>query len=276
MVAVARLPRPVSLREKLLTVGLGLGGRGVLGLGLGRSAVSAAAGNGLLNSLIAYWPLNEAGGANNALDLHSNGLTLTQVSSPGANMGKVYSTARTFDGSADYFTRNSEALIETGDVDYTFAAWVYLTDISAVRSIVSKGESGSNREYHLFFLHTDQKIYMQSMNAAGTIVGSVASSVTVTTGTWYLLIGSHDALNNIESVTVNAATATAATTGAAGAVTGRLNIGYQGVLENYHVGRIGPVAMWKSAAGGGGVLSSEQRTAFYNGGAGLSYANFTI
>ncbi len=66
-------------------------------------------------------PLNEAAGANNALDLHTNGLTLTQTSSPGSDTGKVYSTARTFDGAFDYFTRNSETLLQTGDVDFTIA-----------------------------------------------------------------------------------------------------------------------------------------------------------
>jgi hypothetical protein len=40
-------------------------------------------------------------------------------------------------------------------------------------------------------------------------------------------------------------------------------------------GRIGPVAMWKSAPGGGGVLTAAQRTALWNGGAGLAYADFT-
>ena len=43
----------------------------------------------------------------------------------------------------------------------------------------------------------------------------------------------------------------------------------------YFDGRIGPLSLWKSAAGGGGVLTAAQRTALYNGGAGLAYAAFT-
>ncbi len=39
--------------------------------------------------------------------------------------------------------------------------------------------------------------------------------------------------------------------------------------------RMGPVAMWRSAAGGGGVLTADQRAALYNAGAGLAYASFT-
>jgi len=35
------------------------------------------------------------------------------------------------------------------------------------------------------------------------------------------------------------------------------------------------LAFWKSAVGVGGALSAEQRTALYNGGAGLTYADFT-
>jgi len=40
-------------------------------------------------------------------------------------------------------------------------------------------------------------------------------------------------------------------------------------------GRIGPIVFWKSAAGDGGVLTADQRTALYNGGAGLPYTSFT-
>lgn len=51
-----------------------------------------------------------------------------------------------------------------------------------------------------------------------------------------------------------------------------------GARSNYvesWIGRVGPTMFWKSAAGGGGVLTAAQRTALYNGGAGLAYANFT-
>ena len=37
-----------------------------------------------------------------------------------------------------------------------------------------------------------------------------------------------------------------------------------------------PTMFWKSAAGAGGVLTAAQRTALYNGGAGLTYAAFTV
>ncbi len=48
-----------------------------------------------------------------------------------------------------------------------------------------------------------------------------------------------------------------------------------GYASAFSTARIGPVAMWKSAAGGGGVLSSSQRTALFNAGNGLAYTAFT-
>lgn len=69
------------------------------------------------------WRLNEAGGANNALDDSGNSHDLTQTSSPGSTTG-IESTARTFDGAADYFSVADHA--DLSPTTYlTFAAWTY-------------------------------------------------------------------------------------------------------------------------------------------------------
>lgn len=51
-------------------------------------------------------------------------------------------------------------------------------------------------------------------------------------------------------------------------------LGYKSTLSissvTYFPGRIGPVAMWKNR-----TLDAAARTALYNGGAGLAYADFT-
>ena len=96
------------------------------------------AGNGLLTNLAAYWGLDEAGGANNALDKHTNALTLTQVASPGSASGIVYARARAFDGINNYFYRASETLLQSGDIDFAIAAWVFLTSSGVKKSIACK------------------------------------------------------------------------------------------------------------------------------------------
>ena len=278
MTALA-LPRQrySAWRDKLRSIQLGLGARGALGLGLGRSGVSAA-GNGLLNNLVAYWKLDEAGGANDALDAHTNGLTLTQVSSPGADTGKVYATARTVDGGADYFHRASEALLQTGNVDFTIAAWVYATLLSSTMAIVTKDTTSTGgREYSVQY-HGTPNTFRLAVSNNGTSVTTVDSTVfgTPNINTWYLVVAWHDAVNDFIGVQCNGAATTKSYS--SGVFTGSSNFrvgAFDGLGSARWNGRIGPVMMWKSAAGGGGVLSAAQRTALFNGGAGLPYSQFT-
>ncbi len=255
-------------------------GRGMGGL----MSSGVAADYKLLPNLVAYWPLNEAAGANNALDLHTNGLTLTQVDSPGSAAGKVYAGARTFDGSADYFKRTSETLLQAGDVDFTIAAWVYLTSKSATAMAVAKSGSSDainpKRDFQLYYLQTTDRY-------TWTAYRSVDSGVSVSADTfgappadtWTLLVAWHSAATDTAGISINNGTPNTAATGGAlqAGSDAEFNIGRR-VLTGGNLswpGRIGPVAMWKSVAGGGGVLSAAQRTALYNAGNGLSYAAFT-
>jgi len=253
--------------------------RGSIGLGLG-VARAGGAGNGLLNNLIAYWPLNEAAGANNALDLHSNGLTLTQTHSPGSAAGLVYAGARTLDGANDYFSRASEALLQTGDTDFTIAAWVYFSSLTASQWIVSKRSLGTTSGYQLFYSAADiggiNRLRFTVMN--NDLFGGVYATTygAVPTSTWLLVCAWHNSVADTINIQINdGAIDSVATSIGTGSDTNSFVLGAFGASYYFYGGRIGPVTMWKSAAGGGGVLSAAQRTALYNGSAGLAYANFT-
>lgn len=229
--------------------------------------------NGLLNNLVGYWGLDEAGGANNALDKHTNALTLTQSNSPGSDTGLVYAGARTFTpASTQYFSRASETILQAEDKDFTFAAWVYLSTTSGERPIVVK-YTGAGNEYMLRYNGTTFR-WIVGDNGGGN-AGEINWTGTVNASTWYLVLAYHDSGANSVGISVNAGTVySAATSGPA--VTGtaqQFDIGKW--TTNYFQGRIGPVMMWKSTAGGGGVLDSTKRTALYNAGAGLAYASFT-
>lgn len=234
--------------------------------------------NGLLNNLVAYWGLDEAGGANNALDKHGNSLTLTQSSSPGSDTGLVYAGARSFDGSADYFSRTSETLLQIGDNDCTIVAWVYLTSLAANRTFVSKRVA--NYEFELKYDLTPDRFRFGVSNNGGTGASNlhVANADVLGTpsiDTWYMLAAQHDADNNLVSISVNVGGVTsAAHTGGIIAGTNALNVGRSGTGAEYVIGQMQSVAIWKSAAGAGGLLTAEQLTALYNGGAGLAYAAY--
>lgn len=219
--------------------------------------------NGLLNSLIAYWPLNEAGGANDALDLHTNGLALTQVSSPGADTGKVYATARTFDGSADYFYRNSSDILKFSTQSFHVGAWIYCNAFSTTKYVITKGNA-------------DNVGWQLKKAADGLLYFSVKTqSVSCSSfgippnNQWLFVLCWRDAIANTINIQIN----DGAIDSAVGIDNQDLNYQLQLGARNFGStwsGRIGPVIIGSNV-----VLTAAQRTALYNGGAGLAYAGFT-
>ncbi len=239
---------------------------------------SKAPGNGLLNNLVAYWGLDEAGGANNGLDKHSNGLTLTQNGLPGSSTGLVYAGARTFNGSSQYFARSSETLITLGPTDHTVAAWLYLSSKSATIFALGKANAsdGADWDYDINYLQTTDR--MRWRIGDGALVAVSANNFgAVPTGQWLLVIGWHDTTAKKIYISVNNGTADEASyTGTRDTTTKQLSIGaLSDLASNRWNGRIGPVMMWKSTAGNGGVLTAAQRTALYAAGSGLAYSAFT-
>jgi hypothetical protein len=239
------------------------------GIGVTASRRAVGGGNGLLNNLIAYWALDEAAGANNALDLHTNGLTLTQVSSPGSAAGIVYAGARTFDGANDYFTRASESLMQTGSNDFTVAVWAYRV-AGGANTTLCRDNSSAQREFNLVVRVGDAGLacYPAGVYTEVNVVASLANN-------WHLVIGWRDHNAGKIYLSIDNGTPAELACAALSASTAATNIGRIDAVTTAFSGRIGPVAMWKSAAGGGGVLTAAQRTALWNSGAGLAYAAFT-
>ena len=244
---------------------------GVLGSGRG------GGGNGLLTGLVAYWGLDEASG--NALDKHSGGLTLTQANNPGADTGKVYATARTFNGNNTYFSRASETAIQLGDIDFCVAAWVFLTNVTAQRLIASQYRFGdSHRVWFVDYLNTSNRFRFGISGDGVNATIAVADNFGGPSGsTWYLVYVYHDATANQIGISINNGTANtqAHTTGAAADTVAPLAIGAffntTGIAAGFAwQGRLGPVAMWKNR-----TLDATARAALYNGGVGLAYSAFT-
>lgn len=256
-------------------------GMTVLG-GMGMSATthgSGAAGNGLLNNLIAYWPGNEANG--NALDAHTNNLDLTDVNTVTSNPGVVYPLARQYTrANNEYHTRpGDDALLSLGDTDFTAAAWVYQDSKpgAGMRILAKDNLAPNGREYQLLWLNTTDR-YRWTVADGTNLVGDVSATTfgAPVLSTWYLIICWHDATANTISIQVNnGGVDSAATTGVPGDTVQPFTLGATSSGTFTWDGRIGPTAIWKSAAGGGGVLTAAQRTALYNGGAGLTYAALT-
>lgn len=237
-----------------------LAARGALRAGL---AVGAGGRNGLLNALIAYWPGNEASG--NLLDAHTNALHLAQSDTVGAAAGKVYPTARKFEWSAAYHADN--ALLSTGDVDWTIAFWYILSEDWGGVYLGKHYNMASNIEWFI--------------SSAGLTVSSNGTAKnmlvkTLNSATWQFVTCWHDAVaDTINIQTDNGAVSSKAHTGGTYDGTAKFAICADGDGHNWMLATVSPVAFWKSAAGGGGVLTAAQRTALYNLGNGLAYSQFT-
>jgi hypothetical protein len=233
--------------------------------------------NGLLNNLVGYWGLDEASGANDALDKHTGARTLTHAASPGSSTGKVYSGARTFNGSTQYFNRASETALQGGDNDITISAWVYLTANSSEQIIVTK--AASTEEYYLYYASSSNRFAFSVNDGAGHYTAVTANTFGAPSlNTWYFVTGVHDAVNNQIKISVNNGTFdTASHTYGIASTSDNFCVGaiYTGsTVISPLTGRIGPVAMWKSAPGSGGALTSTQVGQLYNSGNGLAYHAF--
>jgi hypothetical protein len=220
----------------------------------------------LTDSLISYWKLDEASG--NALDAHGSN-TLTDNNTVGTAAGKI-NTARQFTAAnSEYLNHADNTDLSTGDIDFTFAAWVYLETTPAAELsyiVISKDNDAGSREYVLDINNPSTPRFYVNGGGGGMLV---SWSANLSTGVWYHVVGWHDATANQLGICVNAGTPVTQSTGGTapndGTAEFRLgNRSYSG-FEGYLDGRIDEVGFWKR------VLTSQERTDLYNGGAGLAY-----
>lgn len=240
---------------------------------------SAGGPNNLLTKLVGFWPLNEELGGD-AVDLHVNNLTLSEyrmgMLPVTVETGMVYPISRGYNNTIQArHVRSDSNIVSTGDVDFTVAAWVYLTG-NAGGYIISKYRTTSGyKEFYLRYENFSRKF--EFAISSGSLVSVVRSAV-VNLGTWYLVIGWHDSAQSQIGIQVNEEAATIAgdTVNPKDTISG-LAIGGIDInaIGSFFEGRIGPAMFWKSAAGLGGLLTSAQRKALFNGGNGLTYDQFT-
>ena len=215
-------------------------------------------------SIVAYWKLDESSG-NASDEVNSN--TLTNVNTATFNTGKINNGAYLASASDQYFTVADNAALSMGNIDFSIAFWVYLTDANSYDLIMSKATSGtgSDREY---WFDTGETRTPRFMISDGSSEKVVTSGTTLSTATWYYIVGWHDATANTVNIQVNNGTvdSIAHTTGGIDG-SGPFNLGNYanqtggGTLN----GRLDEVGIWKK------VLTSDERTDLYNSGSGLQY-----
>lgn len=237
----------------------------------GNGLVFSGVTGSLLTSLISWWDLSESDGVRYD-SFGTNHLTdnniVTQIQGIAASACIDENFAAGFTStSSQYLSVADNATLRVADIDFSFAAWVYLSTLGSERYILGKYDVNIPSLEYLLYIKTDNKFhFLVDDGITGNIVDSTATAVVA--NTWHLVVGWHDSTLNtiniqVDGGTVNTKAHTAiATTGTAG-----FRISSQPLINGFWNGRIDGVGFWK-----GHVLDATERTTLFNNGKGLKYA----
>lgn len=227
---------------------------------INRRVVLGAAGfDPLRTGLAAFWKLDEASGtrvdAVGTSHLSDNN-TVTQAAGKGGNAAQFVAA------NSEYLSCASNALVQTGDIDFSLAGWVYHDTLPGLQTYVARSQGGA-QEYHL--RSNSGSLNFQVLSGT-TLVGSISHGSALSAATWYFWCAYHDSVNNLVGLSINAGVpATAATTGPMATQNIPITLGARGALDNFLNGRLDNVGLWRR------VLTAAERTRLYNGGAGLTH-----
>jgi hypothetical protein len=238
---------------------------------VGQPPAAGGGGTALNTSLIAYWKLDEASGTRADSEGTGTPQDLTENGTIG-NAAAVISNGAVIDTS-EWLSRADSADLSVGNIDFSIAAWCYITSVSGGQKyFVGKWGGAGAREYLLYYDNGSERF--RFIVSDGSSNGeAIANNFGVPTiNTYYLVIGYHDSVNNVVGISVNAGTpnTTAWTTGSIDSTTG-FAIGALDAATNPSLsqnGRQDETGFWKK------VLSGAEITALYNGGAGITCCPF--
>lgn len=227
----------------------------------------------LADNLIAYWKLDEASG--NATDVHG-GNDLTDTNTVTSGTGKLNGARQFTAANSEYFRKDSNASLQTGDIDFTFTCWVKFDSFGTVRRILSKfGNSAAApnvNEYVLSYDNTANRFQFAVCESTGAIKVAQADNFgPPSTGVFYFLASQYDHTNDVSSISVNNGTPNQTTSVAGPAATNAgFNIGclFSAVDTSpiqFMDGLIDEVGFWKR------LLTGDELTQLYNSGNGLAY-----
>jgi hypothetical protein len=181
-------------------------------------------------------------------------------------------------------TIDSNATLQTGDVDYWISCWVRLTAkddtyVIATRDYVDSGVS--KREFILRYQQGDDRFQFGMFRPTNSFVSvSATSSESPSTGTWYHVIGWHDAANDTVNISVNGTTDSAAAGDSAqDATDGVFTVGFRnndvgaGANLDYMDGDLDQLAFGKPADIDATIAAID--AALYNSGSGAGYSDLT-
>lgn len=210
----------------------------------------------LLTSLDLYYTMDEASAPRAD---SQGGANLSEPFGAVASAAGILGNAASFAGSTAMSRASDAAAQVTGS--FFISCWVYVTNITANRDIVTKAG-----EYWLRYNNAFGQFDFLVRDSANTAYSEVFFGPTASANTWYHVVAWYDSVAQKIKGCVNDGTVSE-TAHAGGVLTGSgdFGIAYNGAA---FVGLIDEVGKWSR------VPTSDEVTSLYNGGAGLAYASF--
>lgn len=219
----------------------------------------------LNNGLVGYWKLDESStgaGAVSRSDSSGNGNTLTDTATVTSNPGKFGNAGQFTRTNTEYLSITDNSSLSTGDIDFTFSAWVYVdtTGGAGIFNNVAGKDGNTNQREWVLYTGNNTPVFRFAVSPDGTSSsnGIATSTTTLSTSTWYFVVAWHDSVSNTVNIQVNngAVDSTSYSSGTADR-TGDFQIGAN-IGGQAWDGRIDEARFYKR------VLSSADRTALYN------------
>ncbi len=220
--------------------------------------------NPLLTNLVSYWTMDEASGTRN--DSHGTN-HLTDNNTVGSAAGKLGNAAVFVTANSESLSRANNAALQTGDIDYTLAGWFRIDVENSSQMIAARDEVGQ-REWAIDYASGVGLRF--SINAFSIIANAGTLSFIGTP--WFFVVCWHDATANTINIQVNNGSVVSESTGGTpqDATTSAIAFGARtyASFEGYLSGALDEWGFWKR------VLTSDERTALYNSGVGITYTDF--
>lgn len=259
---VTRLPaRPAAPQQAMPAY---VGTRRAL---LGRRAGAAAGGGGGADILAptAHWRLN-AGTGNETDTVGSK--VLTANAAPGTATGRV-GDCRTFvRASSQYFDMADDALFDTGSaVSFCWGLWFYLDSAAMGTTRYLLGKGATTDSGYWIWINSSDVLQFNHRWTFGT-TGFSDPGGARSHSTWYCLFCWWDAVAETSNIQVDDGTvqSTASSNFAAENIYALVLAARSFNYDNHFGGRLDAVTFWK-----GTLPDADDRTAFYNSGAGREY-----
>lgn len=222
----------------------------------------------LLSHLVSYWPLHEASGSR--YDVVGAGNTLADTNTVTQGNGIQVAAASFARANSERLDLSSNALIQTGDIDWTWCFWCnFASKPAGVMSIINKyAATSGNAEYYIYWNNSTDRLMCDVYRATDSAQQVSASNFGgVTAGVWNFVAVWHDAAADTINIEINNGVPNSQATGGALQAAGSAALAFGGNagIGLYYDGLLSEAALWKR------VLTRQERAWLYNSGRGRTY-----